>query len=392
MERGPTLIPIATLGIVGGGQLGRMLVRAASRLGCEAIVLDPYPASPAGHVAARQIVGGFHDPEKLRELVTACDVTTFDLEAVGAEALGALAEEGHVIHPSPRLLATIQDKLQQKDALAAAGLPQVEYRDVAENAPEAFAAFGYPLVQKARRGGYDGRGVCVLHSADDFASHLPVPAYLERFVERRRELAVMVARGRDGETAVYPVTEMVFDEDANVLSMLLAPARIDAALAARAQEIAARTIDALEGVGVFGVELFETHDGELLVNEVAPRTHNSGHYTIEACVTDQFEQHLRAVLGLPLGSVEQLRPAAMVNLLGEAGASGPAEVHGLAEVLAIPGVSLHLYGKVETRPGRKMGHATVVEESLEVAREKAERVAAKLRITTSGASAARGER
>jgi 5-(carboxyamino)imidazole ribonucleotide synthase len=383
-------IPIARLGIVGGGQLGRMLVRAASRLGCESIVLDPYAQSPAGHVAARQIVGGFHDADKLRELVEASDVTTFDLENVGADTLAELADQGHTIHPAPTLLATIQDKLVQKEALAAAEIPQVEYADLEDNTPEAYAAFGYPLVQKARRGGYDGRGVAVLKSAERFSSHLPVPAYLERYVERRSELAVMVARGRDGETRAYPVVEMVFDERHNVLAMLLAPARIDEAVAARAQDMAVRAVSALGGVGVFGVEIFVTHDGDLLVNEISPRTHNSGHYTIEACVTDQFEQHLRAILGLPLGSVEQLRPAAMVNLLGEPGASGAAVVCGLEEALAMDGVSIHLYGKTETRPSRKMGHVTVLDDTLDAARAKAERVAGLLRVTT--ADGGEGER
>jgi 5-(carboxyamino)imidazole ribonucleotide synthase len=379
MARRP--LPLARVGIVGGGQLGRMLVRAASRMACETIVLDPLPGAPAAEVATRQIVGAYDDPEKLRELVEASDVTTFDLEDIGASALAGLEGEGHTLYPSPRLLETIQDKLVQKQALADAGIPQVVYADLEDNEPHTFAAFGYPLVQKARRGGYDGRGVSILRGPEDYAKHLPVPAYAERFVEAEKELGVMVARGQDGVSETYPVVEMKFREGANILSMLLAPARVSDAVAERARDIAARTIDALEGVGVFGVELFLTRSGDLLVNEVSPRTHNSGHYTVEACVTDQFEQQLRAILGLPLGSTEQLRPAAMVNLLGE-GDEGPAAVDGLDAALAIHGASVHLYGKERSRPSRKMGHATVIDETLEGAEQKAEQIARLLRVTS----------
>jgi 5-(carboxyamino)imidazole ribonucleotide synthase len=373
--------PISRIGIVGGGQLARMLVRAASRLGCETVVLDPYPQSPAGHVASRQEVGSFDDPEALRRLVEACDVTTYDLEGINAQALMALAEEGHTIHPAPSLLYTLQDKLEQKLALENAGVPVAPYEAIAANTPEVFSAFGYPLVQKARRGGYDGRGVAVLKSADDFENHLPVPAYLERFIVTEKELAVMVARNTAGEVKVFPAVEMVFREGANVLELLLAPARIPDGLAHNAQELAARAVTALEGVGVFGVELFLPKDGgELMINEVSPRTHNSGHYTIEACLTDQFEQHLRAILGLPLGATNQLKPAAMVNLLGSGKESGPCAVEGLEEAMAMEGVSVHLYGKAESRPGRKMGHVTILGESLEDAEEKARRVAEKLKV------------
>jgi 5-(carboxyamino)imidazole ribonucleotide synthase len=381
MDPRPT--PIARVGIVGGGQLARMLVRAASRLGCECVVLDPYEHSPAGHVAARQIVGRFDDPAKLRELVEACEVTTFDLEDVDAGVMQALVDEGNVVHPAPSLLATIQDKLLQKRAFESAGIPVSPFVEVDPADTDAFADFGYPLVQKARRGGYDGRGVAVLRSADDLDGVLPVPSFVERFIPCEKELAVMVARSEAGDARAYPVVEMTFKEGANVLDALFAPARVADDVAERAQALARRCVEALDGVGVFGVELFYSPDGdeELIVNEVSPRTHNSGHYTIEACLTDQFEQHLRAVLGLPLGATEQMWPAVMINLLGEAGASGPAWVEGLDEALATDGVSVHLYGKTETRPGRKMGHITVVDSDLEAASKKAARVAGVMRVT-----------
>ncbi|WP_058556512.1 5-(carboxyamino)imidazole ribonucleotide synthase [Thiohalocapsa sp. ML1] len=372
--------PVAHIGIIGGGQLGRMLVAAAKRIGCVCTVLDPYPNSPAGQLSGQQIVGTYHDPAALRELVTACDVTTFDIEDIDTDVLAELLREGHRIYPCPGLLADIQDKLRQKQVLADAGIPSAGFEAADAPSAEAFAAFGYPLVQKARRGGYDGRGVQVMREAADFAKHLPVPSLVERFVPARLELAVMVARGQDGGTVAYPVVEMCMRPAENVLDLLIAPARIDAATAAAARRLAVDTVEALMGVGIFGVEMFLTEAGELLVNEVAPRTHNSGHYTIEACTTDQFEQHLRAIAGLPLGATDLLCPAAMLNLLGEPGFKGRPVIRGLRAALAIPGVSVHLYGKAETRAHRKMGHVTVLDADVEQARAKAEQVRALIRI------------
>ncbi len=373
--------PVARVGIIGGGQLGRMMVKAAKRLGCTCVVLDPTPGSPAGQVAGHQIVGDYHDPAKLRELVESCDVTTFDIEDIDTETLLELEREGCLIHPAPGVLAVVQDKLTQKQALADAGIPTAEFVDCAEPNAKAFAAFGYPLVQKARRGGYDGRGVVVMRSAEDFADHLPVPSLIERFIPAQKELAVLVARGRDGQCRCYPPVEMCFRAGENVLDILLAPASIDRSIADAASALAVRTVESLGGVGIFGIEMFLSSDGGLLVNEVAPRTHNSGHHTIEACVTDQFEQHLRAVIGLPLGSTEQLSPAAMINLLGEPGHRGRPVIKGMAAALAIPGVCLHIYGKASTSPFRKMGHVTVLDHDVEAARRKAEQVRAMISIT-----------
>ena len=374
-------LPLARIGIIGGGQLGRMMTKAAKRLGCTCVVLDPTPGSPAGQVAGHQIVGAYHDPAKLRELAESCDVTTFDIEDIDTETLIQLEREGHRVLPSPRVLALIQDKLTQKQALAEAGIPTAPFVPMPEPSPEAFAAFGYPLVQKARRGGYDGRGVSVMMTTEDYARHLPLPSLLERFVPATKELAVVVARGLDGDCRCYPVVEMCFRPGENVLDMLLAPAQIPPETAEAAVRLAMRTVEVLEGVGIFGVELFLTDGGELLVNEVAPRTHNSGHHTIEANVTDQFEQHLRAVVGLPLGATDQLSPAAMINLLGAPGHRGRPVIRGMAEALAIPGVCLHLYGKAATAPFRKMGHVTVLDPDIEMAKHKAERVRALIEIS-----------
>jgi len=366
--------PVARIGLIGGGQLGRMTVKAAKRLGCTCVVLDPVPGSPAAQVAGHQIVGDYSDPARLRELADSCDVMTFELEDVETEPLVALEGEGHAILPRPRLLTTIQDKLSQKRFLADHGIPTSPFEEAVELSVDAFEAFGFPLVQKARRGGYDGRGVAVMHDRSDFPSRLPVPSYIEQFVDADRELAVMVARNLAGECRAYPAVEMRFHAAGNVLDFLVAPAGVSADVAARAEALAIETVTALDGVGVFGIEMFLTRSGQLLVNEVAPRTHNSGHHTIEACVTDQFEQHLRAILGLPLGETRQLSPATMVNLLGAPGFTGRPVISGLKAALAISGVCVHIYGKAVCKPGRKMGHVTIVEQTIEQACEKARQV------------------
>lgn len=375
--------PIARIGIIGGGQLGRMMVKKAHQLGCYTTVLDPVAHSPAGQIADKEIIGTYFDQEKLRELVQNSDVTTFDLENIDAAFLTTLAREGHVILPDPVLLQTIQDKGLQKQALEQNGLPTAAFVLLEEANEQALQEFGYPLVQKARRGGYDGKGVAVLLRKEDAGKRLPGPCLLERYIPFDKELAVLVARNKSGACQVYPVSEMVFVEGANVMDMLIAPARITAAQAESAQRIAKQAIEALEGVGLFGVELFLTREGEVLINEISPRTHNSGHYTIEACVTDQFEQHLRAITGLPLGDPSLKIPSALINLLGEPGYTGTPMLEGLAEALAIPGVSLHWYGKNRTSPFRKMGHVTIVDRDLAQAQEKALRVKSLLRITAS---------
>lgn len=372
--------PLGRIGIIGGGQLGRMMVRKATQLGFSAIVLDPTPNSPAGQVAGHQIVGDFFDPVKLRELAELSDVTTFDIETIDSRILEKLLDEGHRILPSPHLLAIIQNKLSQKQLLADKDIATGRFVELAQPTAEALAEFGYPLVQKAQCGGYDGRGVEIFHDDSEPDRILPVPSLLEEFIDCEKELAVMVARGLDGDIKVYPAVEMLFDTRANILDMLLAPARISPAQTQAAQDLAVATIEAIEGVGVFGIELFLARDGRLLVNEIAPRTHNSGHYTIEASVTDQFEQHVRAITGLPLGSTEQIRPAVMINLLGEPGWSGRTVVDGLDAALAIPGVAVHIYGKAESRPMRKMGHVTVIDTDIESARDKARLVREVLKI------------
>ncbi len=363
--------PVLTIGIIGGGQLGKMMVKEATKLGFDVIVLDPNPHSPAGRLAGAQILADFTDPVGLGEVVRSSDITTYDLENIDTLVLRALNDDGHTIYPRPWLLEIIQDKLRQRDALATAGIAMPEYTDVEEPSASAFAEFGYPLVQKTRRGGYDGRGVRVLRTPADIDNALTGPTLLERYVAIDKELALMVARTPDGEVRTHPVVEMVFDPKTNILDHLLAPARISESVATEAREIGIAAVEALEGIGIFGVELFLDANGRLYLNEIAPRPHNSGHYTIEACMTCQYQQHMRAIAGLPLGSTDQLAPAAMVNLLGAPGSHGLPRIEGLRDALGVPGCTVHIYGKNTVSPNRKMGHATVLAADLDTARERA---------------------
>jgi 5-(carboxyamino)imidazole ribonucleotide synthase len=359
------------IGIIGGGQLGKMMAQKAKKMGFYVTVLDPTPNCPAAQVADKQIVGDFYDENKLRELAEESDVTTYDIEHIDAEVLKELFDKGHKIYPSPYLLDVIQDKLKQKDVLYKGGIPVPKYQKVESSI--CFEKFGFPIVQKARKGGYDGRGVVVLKDKSDLEKAIKVESLVEEFIDFEKELAVMVARNAEGEVRCYPVVEMVFDERANICDMVIAPARIEKEIEEQAKKIAIKSIQTLDGVGIFGIEMFLAKN-KVLVNEIACRPHNSGHYTIEACLTCQFEQHVRAITGLPLGSTKLLSPAVMVNLLGEEGREGHATIEGLNKALSISGLSLHFYGKKVTRPFRKMGHVTILDENLERAIEKAKKV------------------
>ncbi|MEI8096240.1 MAG: 5-(carboxyamino)imidazole ribonucleotide synthase [Spirochaetales bacterium] len=361
------------IGLIGGGQLARMLIYRNAKLGFHFTVLDPDAAAGAAPLADRFLQGSLYDREALTALVTTCDVTTYDIEHCDTEVLAELEAQGHVILPSPRLLQTVQDKVLQKQLYLSKGLPVAPFVNKTwhDLAPEDF-----PVVQKARRGGYDGRGVAVLRSAAD--QPLTGDTYLEALVTYEKELGVMVARSASGETVVYPPVEMLFDPHWHICTEIVAPAPVSPAVEARARELAVAVVEALGGVGVFGVELFLTATG-LVVNEVAPRPHNSGHYTMEACQVCQFENHLRAVAGLPLGQPGFFTPAAMVNLLGQG--SGTTVVAGLKEALAVPGFSLHLYGKTQCRPGRKMGHFTVTAPSPALALATARRINETFQVT-----------
>jgi 5-(carboxyamino)imidazole ribonucleotide synthase len=367
------LLPPATLGLIGGGQLAKMTLQAAKAMGYRVAVLDPDPEAPAGAMADHFLVGGLRDAERLRALAAVSDALTYDIEHIDAAALSELEREGARIAPSPAVLALIQDKLRQKEALRAAGLPVPDFYPAPAGDPAWRTRLPLPFVLKTRTGGYDGRGVKVCRTEADGAEPLPGECLVEAWVDFTHELSVVVARDGNSREVSFPVSEMIFDPRRNLLDLLVAPARLPERVAREARRIAENAVQALDGVGVFGVELFLDRAGRILINEIAPRPHNSGHHTIEACATSQYEQHVRAVCGLPLGDATQRRPAALVNLIGE-GAAGPLEVRGWVETLALPDVHLHLYGKRESRRGRKLGHATALDDTVEGAMAKARRV------------------
>lgn len=355
--------PIKRIGIIGGGQLAKMSAQAAKQMGFYVTVLEPTPKCPAAHIADAQIIGSLYDAEKIRKLANVSDVLTYDVEHIDTETLKNLHQEGYSIYPSPKVLGIIQDKLKQKQVLAQHGVPVPRFEAIDNLTAEILAKTHFPIVQKARKGGYDGKGVVVLKSPTDDV--LQTPSMLEEYIDFSKELAIIIVRSPTGETTCYPVVEMVFDDKTNICDIVAAPAQIDPAIAEKARQIALHAIEALAGVGVFGVEMFLTRDGQILVNEIAPRPHNSGHYTIEACLTSQFEQLIRVISGLPLGKSDLLKPAAMLNLLGEAGYTGDPLIEGLPAALAIPGLSFHWYDKMTTRPFRKMGHITILDDSLD---------------------------
>ncbi len=349
------------VGIIVGGQLALMLGQAAQTMGLEIDIIDPDPQAPATGIARQHIVAPLDDAAALSQLAAQTDVLTIEIESVGIEQLQALAAEGHTIYPDPDELALLVNKLHQKRTLQQLGLPTSRFVELPRPSRKAVQAFGLPCVQKLQRGGYDGRGVQILRSASDLDQLLDGPSLLEAFVPCRAELAVVVARSIDGKVASYAPTELIFDSQLNVLDALVAPARLPDAICQAARALAEETISRVDAIGVHAVELFLSTDDTLLVNEISPRVHNSGHHSIEACTTSQFEQQLRIVTGRALGSTAQQHPAAMVNILGEPGSSGPTHVDGLDAVSHMPGVHVHLYGKQSSRPGRKMGHITALD-------------------------------
>lgn len=367
------------LGIIGGGQLGKIMSQKAKKMGFHVTILDPTFNCPAAQVSDKHIMGGFYDKEKLEQLVQESHVTTFELEHVDTSILKELYDHGHNIHPSPYVMELIQNKYEQKKLLDEKGIPVPAYKEV--KTQEDLASFGFPVVQKVKLGGYDGQGVQVLRSQEDVKTKaIQTESFIEEMVDIDKELAIIVARNIEGEIKCYPVVEMLFDERVNICDSVMAPARISKEVEEEAIKISVESIKALDGVGIFGVELFLTKSGKILVNEIAPRPHNSGHYTVEACATSQFEQIIRAVTNLPLGSTKLISPAVMVNLLGEEGYEGEPFIEGIHDALEIPELSFHFYGKSFTKPFRKMGHITVLDDDINVALEKANKAKDILKI------------
>ena len=367
------------LGIIGGGQLGKIMSQKAKKMGFHVTILDPTHNCPAAQVSDKHIVADFYDNLKLEQIVQESDVTTFELEHVDMTVLKKLYDEGHNIHPSPYIMELIQNKYEQKKLLDEKNIPTSAYKNV--KSKEDLFAFGFPVVQKAKLGGYDGQGVQVLKTKEDIETKaIQTESFIEEMVDIEKELAVLVARNIEGEIKCYPVVEMLFDDRVNICDSVMAPARISKEIEKECVKISVDSIKALDGVGIFGVELFLTKKGKVLVNEIAPRPHNSGHYTVEACATSQFEQIIRAVTNLPLGSTKLISPAVMVNLLGEEGYAGEPFIEGIHDALKIPELSFHFYGKTYTKPFRKMGHITVLDDDIKKALEKANKAKDILKI------------
>lgn len=333
-------------------------------------VLDPDPDAPCSTLAPFTC-GKLTDHDTVVRFGEGCDIITIEIENVSTRALATLEQMGKKVFPQPGVIELIQDKRTQKKFYADRGIPTADFILTAGRDDVAAQVEFLPAVNKLGREGYDGRGVQILREERDLAKAFDAPGLLEKLIDVDKELSVIVARSHDGKVAAYPAVEMVFHPEANLVDYLISPAAVSPDIARRAEAIAREVITELRMTGILAVEMFVTKAGGILVNEVAPRPHNSGHQTIEGNVTSQYEQHLRAILNLPLGDTSVKQPAAMVNLLGEDGHTGEARYEGMEEVLKLPGVHVHLYGKRLTKPFRKMGHVTVVEADLESLRKKA---------------------
>jgi 5-(carboxyamino)imidazole ribonucleotide synthase len=362
------------LGILGGGQLGRMLLRETNNLDVKTHILDPSPNAPCKDLANSFASGDFNDADAVFEFGKGMDVMTIEIENVSVEGLERLKAEGVKVFPDPKILSIIKDKGKQKQFYADHGIATSPFKLVKDRTDAANKITEYPVVQKLRTGGYDGRGVQVLKSEADLEKGFDEPSLLEDFVDFEKEISVIVARNSKGDTETFPLVELDFNPEANLVEFLFSPAVVSKTSEEKAFELAKKVVDAFDYVGILAVEMFVTKDGEVLVNEVAPRPHNSGHHTIEANTTSQYMQHLRSILGLPLGDTSIVRPAVMYNLLGDPDHKGPVKYSGLEKIMEWPGVNVHIYGKAETKPFRKMGHVTITAETLDEARALAKKV------------------
>lgn len=367
------------IGIIGGGQLGKMMIQEAKKMGFYITVLDPTLKCPAHTLVDEHIVANFDDETAIRLLASKSDVITYEFEHIGADILETLENEGIKVYPTAKSLKIIQNKYSQKSLLLKNNIPMPEFTSVKtpNDIKNAGEKYGYPFLLKSCTGGYDGKGNFVIHNENEINEGFKalgsgkIPLMAEKFFPFTMEISVLACRGINGEIEVYPVAENIHHD--NILFETRVPANISEETSKKAMELAKSVMEIFEGVGMFCVEMFVDKDGNVALNEVAPRPHNSGHYTIEACMTSQFEQHIRAVSGLPLGSSKLIMPTVMRNLLGEEGFNGNATVEGADEALNIKGVYLHIYGKEKSVPKRKMGHLTVISDTLEEAAEKAKK-------------------
>lgn len=372
------------LGILGGGQLGKMLLTDTRKFDIQTFVLDPSEEAPARFGCNAFYKGSLLDYDTVYQFGKMVHVLTIEIENVNLDALDKLEEEGLPIFPSPKTLRLIQNKGKQKDFYLKNNIPTSKHLrfvgldELRENLNN--DTLDFPFVWKAAQGGYDGNGVKICKSSMDLLELPDVECVAEDLIPFKNELAVIVSRSANGEVATYPVVEMEFHPEANQVEYVICPARIDDAIAQKAQEVALQVSQAFNHVGLLAVEMFQTMNDEILVNEVAPRPHNSGHYSIEASYTSQFENHIRSILGLPLGNTSSKVAGIMVNLVGEEGFTGQVYYENIDKIMAIDGVTPHIYGKRETRPFRKMGHVTIVNPNMDEARKVAEQVKNSIRV------------
>jgi len=374
------------LGVLGGGQLGRMLLTETQKLDIHTSILDSSTNAPCAEICNKFVVGNLLDFDAVYAFGKTVDLLTIEIENVNLDALDKLEEEGLSIYPKPKNLRVIQSKAKQKKFYKEHQIPTASFSHYAflEELQHSYEAgiISFPFVWKAARFGYDGNGVKIVRNIADLNSLPNVECITEQLIPFKNELAVIVARNLHGETTTYPVVEMEFHKEANQVEYVICPARIDNDVAEKARDIALKVVKELDFVGLLAVEMFQTENDEILVNEVAPRPHNSGHYSIEASYTNQFEQHLRSILNLPLGNTESKVAGIMLNLVGSEGFSGDVVYENINEILKIKGVTPHIYGKKQTRPFRKMGHVTVVNKDIAKARAIAQKVKETIKVVS----------
>lgn len=358
------------IGILGGGQLGRMLFQAGINLDFDIHILDPNEIGPSSHLCANYTIGDFNNYNDVVNFGQNCDIITIEIEHVNIDALKMLQASGKKIFPQPEVLEIIQDKGLQKSFYANNNIPTSAFQLVDDVAVE-WNKLTKPFVQKLRTGGYDGRGVALIKNNDNRHKVLPGESIIEELIEFEKEIAVIVSRSSRGEVKTFPVVEMEFNPEANLVEFLHSPANISVEIKEKARQLAVLTAEKMNIIGTLAVEMFLLRNGQILVNECAPRVHNSGHHTIEANAISQFEQHLRAICGMPLGDTQAFHAAVMVNILGAENHSGAVFYQGLEKCLEVKGVYPHIYGKTHTNPFRKMGHVTIIDNSLNNAKEKA---------------------
>jgi 5-(carboxyamino)imidazole ribonucleotide synthase len=368
------------LGILGGGQLGRMLIQEAINYNISVSILDPDADAPCKNLCDRFEVGSLGDYETVFNWGKKLDLITIEIEKVNIEALEDLEKEGVVVYPQPRIIRLIQDKGLQKQFFKENNIPTAPFQIYNTKEQLLSSGLSFPFIQKLRKDGYDGKGVKKIVNASDLVDAFTAPSLVENFINFEKEIAVIVARNADGEIKTFPMVEMDFNPQANLVEFLISPSTYSFEIQQKAEDIAKHIAESLNIVGLLAVEMFLTPDHQILVNELAPRPHNSGHQTIEGNYTSQFEQHLRAIFNLPLGDTRCITNAVMVNLLGEKGFEGIAKYEGLENILSKDGVYVHLYGKKYTKPFRKMGHITIVDEDREKAIEKAKFVKETIKV------------